>query len=102
MARTYYKLGTWNAICEVCGSRFKNDELLMRWDNKMVCRNDYEVRHSLDFIRSSQRELSVPWTRPEAADQFISVTYFNPVVPGVGIAIAGIAIAGIAISGKTI
>ena len=99
MARTYYKPGTWNAICEVCGSRFKNDELLQRWDGRMVCRPDYEVRHSLDFIRSSQRELSVPWTRPEAADQFIVVNYFTPAYTG---AVAGLAVAGIAISGKAL
>ena len=78
MPRNYYKHGTWNAICEVCGGKFKNEELLLRWDNKMVCRKDYEVRHSLDFLRTSQRELSVPWTRPEAGDSFISVSY-NPV-----------------------
>jgi hypothetical protein len=92
MSRNYYKAGTYNAICEICGSKFKNDELLKRWDNKMVCRDDYEVRHPLDFLRTSQRDLSVPWTRPEASDQFIASFYIDT-------ALAGQAIAGRAVSG---
>ena len=63
----------------------------------MVCRHDYEVRHPLDFLRSSQRELSVPWTRPEPADQFIVVNYYVPQYTG---AVANKAVAGFAISGK--
>jgi hypothetical protein len=76
--RTHYKLGCWNALCDVCGFKFKSDELKKRWDNLMVCEADWEMRHPQDLIRVPDDNPSVPWTRPEPPDQFTSVPYITP------------------------
>lgn len=71
MSNTYYKPGTWNCICDVCGRKVKSDELRKRWDGFMVCAEDWEPRHPLDFIRVRGELLTVPYTRPESTDSFI-------------------------------
>lgn len=90
---TYFKSGTWNVICAVCGGEYKSDEILKRWDGLLVCKDDFEVRHVADFIRPITEHSSVPFSNPEPADVFVVVPYRTS-------AIAGIAVAGIAISGK--
>lgn len=67
----YYKSGTWNAICDVCGFKYKADQLRKRWDGLMVCKEDYEPRNLLDFIRAVPDNQTVPWVRPESTDVFI-------------------------------
>jgi hypothetical protein len=66
----------WRAVCDVCGFEFYNTELKKRWDNLMVCSKDWEPRHPMDLIKVKKEESqNLPWTRPEPADVFISVTY---------------------------
>lgn len=69
---TYFKSGTWNCICDVCGFKFKSDQVRKRWDGLMVCDKDYEARHPMDFMRVGSRERAVPFTRPEPTDVFVS------------------------------
>jgi hypothetical protein len=73
--RTYYKPGSWNAICDVCGFKYKSHQLKMRWDGAMVCTQDWETRHPSDLIRVPSDDPSVPWSRPEAPDTFVTVGY---------------------------
>lgn len=49
--KDYRVPGGHNAICDVCGFKFKGSELRKRWDNLMVCGADYETRHPQDFVR---------------------------------------------------
>ena len=58
------KLGDWNARCDVCGFKFKASKLKKRWDNLMVCEQDYEHRHPMDFFKGKPDDPSVSWTRP--------------------------------------
>ncbi len=64
--KTYFKSGDWNAICDVCGFKFKASKLQKRWDGLMVCNQDFELRHPQDFIRPIKENISVPWTRPRS------------------------------------
>jgi hypothetical protein len=68
---TYLKLGDWNAVCQVCGFRFKGSELRKRWDGVRVCADDFETRHPSDFLRVPREDTSVPWTSPEADESFV-------------------------------
>lgn len=63
--KTYFKLGSWNVTCDVCGFRFKADKLRKRWDGLMTCSKDWEPRHPQDFLRGVPDKQSVPWSRPE-------------------------------------
>ena len=69
-----YVPGDWLADCDVCGFTFKASELKDRWDGLKVCDADWETRHIADFIKAPKGEKALPWTRPEAADQFTTVT----------------------------
>lgn len=63
--RTYFKNGSWNCDCDVCGLRFKAEQLVRRWDGAMACKSCYEPRHPQDFIRVRDERISVSFTRPE-------------------------------------
>lgn len=64
-ARNYYKPGDWNAICDRCGFKFKASELKEEWTGLMVCPEDFELRHPLDFVKGRADQISVPWVRME-------------------------------------
>lgn len=73
MKNTWFTSGEYNAICDVCGFKYKASELTRRWDGLMVCKEDYEPRHPQDFIRPIPDQQKLEWTRPEATDTFIAV-----------------------------
>ena len=68
MSKTYYKKGDWNAICDICGFKFKASKLKKQWDGLMVCPQDFSPRHPQEFLRGKKDDQSVEWTRSEAAD----------------------------------
>lgn len=94
LRKTYYKPGDWNALCDVCGEKFKASQLMKRWDGLMVCWDDWEPRHPQELIRPIKERNSVPWTRPRPEDVFINVCsiYGRNAIAGIGV--AGCAIAG--------
>lgn len=77
MRNTTWKHGDWNAICDVCGVKFKMSQLKKRWDGLLVCQEDWEMRHPMDFIRLPDEKIAVIESRPEAPDTFIPVNYIN-------------------------
>ena len=70
-----YYPGKWQAICDVCGFSFLNDQLKDRWDGLKVCAKDWEPRHPQDYLRVPPERPGVPWTRPEPPDVFIGPVY---------------------------
>lgn len=95
MKKTYLRLGDWNAICDVCGQKYKASQLYKRWDGLMVCKEDWEVRHPQDFIKPIKERNSVPWTRPRPED----IQIYLCSLYGVN-AVSGVGTSGCAISGK--
>lgn len=75
MSRNYYTSGQWNLICDVCGKKIKSGKSRHRWDGFVVCEDDWEERHSQDFVRARQDKISVPFTRPRPVDVFVIVNY---------------------------
>lgn len=55
---------SWNAVCDVCGFEYKANELRKRWDGLMVCKDDWEVRHPLDFYRTKDDTHKLPFIKP--------------------------------------
>jgi len=66
----WYKPGSWNAVCDICGLRFKSDELKKNWKNEMVCKGCFELRHPQEFVRVRPEKIAAPWVRPET-DVFV-------------------------------
>lgn len=69
--KEFYVAGTWNAICDRCGFKFKANELREDWQGFMVCEADYDERNPVDFFRVREETTGVPWTRPEPTDVFV-------------------------------
>lgn len=57
-------VGDWIADCDVCGFRFHASDLRKRWDELMVCKDDWEVRQPQDFVKGLPDNSNVPWSRP--------------------------------------
>jgi len=77
MARNQYMSGQWNVICDSCGKKIKAGEARKRWDGFIVCPEDYEQRHSQDFVRARQDKITVPFTRPRPVDTFVPTYYIT-------------------------
>lgn len=78
--QNYYKAGSWNVICAVCGIQYKSDEIRKRWDGLLVCKQDYEDRNILDFTRVKPEMGSVPFSNPDTNSpdsDFIFVCYIE-------------------------
>jgi len=65
--KDYLDLGSHNAICDVCGFKFKGRELMKRWDGMMVCSMDFEERHPQDLIKGILDKQATPYVRPMPA-----------------------------------
>lgn len=74
---TYYKHGTHNANCAVCGFDYKADELKLRWDGLYVCEQDWEPRHILDFFRGPKPEKQIDWAQRNPEDTTSTLTGRN-------------------------
>jgi hypothetical protein len=58
-----YDSGDWWLACDVCAKKIKASDAKHRWDGYLVCPEDYEERHSLDFIRARSDKIRVPYIR---------------------------------------
>lgn len=94
MRNTSWESGKWNALCDVCGFKFKSSDLRKRWDGLMVCDDDWETRHPQDFIRAITDEYPLPWTRPDPGDTFINSCFVWGLNGVAGVGTAGCAVAG--------
>jgi len=75
--KNYLRWGTHNSVCDVCGFKYKADQLRTRWDGLEVCEFDYETRHPQSLIRiNAERTPSGP-IRSEPEDLFLE-NYFCP------------------------
>ena len=91
----YFKPGSWNALCDRCGRKFKADELQKTWQGYYVCKADFEPRHPQDFVRAPAAEQALPWVRFSAPQLIASMCDMYSVQ-----AIAGVAVPGCAIPGR--
>lgn len=73
----YKSNGDHNAICDSCGRKFKASELQLRWDGFYVCKEDFELRHPQDFVKTKNDKITVEWSRPPGSDLFNELTYLD-------------------------
>lgn len=73
--RLYYKPGRWNVHCDVCGFKFKSDEVTKRWDGLYVCKEDYEIDHPQKYLRVAEDRQTVPYVRKQNDDTFRNVCF---------------------------
>lgn len=73
----FWQRGSWNMICQVCGFKYKNTDMKLRWDNIWCCPEDWEVRQPQDFVRGIKDQMSVPYAVPEPPDHFIGDQYLQ-------------------------
>ena len=63
--KTRYVPGTYSAICDQCGFKFKASDLRVRWDGAFVCSKDWEPRHPQDYVRGRVDNQRVAIARPD-------------------------------------
>jgi len=69
----YFKLGDWQACCDVCGLVRKASMLRLTWDGLRSCHLCWEPRNSQDYVRGVPDPSGVPWSRQRAPLQFVNM-----------------------------
>ena len=67
--------GGYNAICGVCGFKFKASDLRRRWDGEWVCKWDWEPRHPQEFLRVKPDQTKLPFIRPDSDGVDVGPTF---------------------------
>ena len=73
MKKNHFISGEWNLTCDVCSKKIKAHEAKHRWDGLIVCSEDWEQRHSQDFVKANTDKITVPFQRPVPPDVFTFV-----------------------------
>jgi len=60
-----------NAICDASGFKVKLSALVRQWDGAMVDRRFVDRRNPQDFVKGVPDKQALPFSRPEAPDNFI-------------------------------
>lgn len=90
----HLELGTYNAICDRCGKKFKAHQLSKTWDGLYVCSRDWEPRQPQDFVRGVSDPNPIPWSRTQ-----VEATFVVFCTPNDRTAIPGVAMPGCAVPG---
>ena len=123
----WLSLGDYNAICDICGRKFKASMLKRNWRGQYVCDNDFEPRQPQDLIKGKEEHPVPDWTRAEGETDtfaFACTASGSSGIAGYAVAgcarpsqpynldpnlvcvsrsaVAGTAIAGCAIAGRTV
>src|SRR6266511_658596 len=82
----YFASGQHNILCDVCGFKFKSDQIRKRWDGLMVCAKDYELDHPSKYIRVRETGIAVPDIREENLNNmpYICYIYARPAYADLG------------------
>jgi len=69
----YLRHGTYNGICDRCGSKFKFSDLKLEWDGLYVCTANgcWEPRQPQDYVKGVMDNMSVPVSRPDQPPVYI-------------------------------
>lgn len=73
-----YQAGSWWALCDICGFKFRSEDLQERWDGLRTCRKDFETRHPQEFVRPRPEDTSPPWIRPDGTEDDITIQTSSP------------------------
>jgi hypothetical protein len=60
----YYKSGSWNLQCSICGRKLKADESVRNWAGQWRHIRCNEPRQVQDFVRGVPDDQSVPFSQP--------------------------------------
>jgi len=75
MAKSYYKPGDYNVICDRCGGQYKRSECAIEWNGLLTClRGCWEERHPQDFVRAKEDRQAVPIARPDISFEMGTTT----------------------------
>lgn len=72
--RNNLKLGDWKATCDRCGFDYHASKLKKTWDDLYVCKECWEPRQPLDFLKGIPDNQDVAWVRKDSTD-FSTATY---------------------------
>jgi hypothetical protein len=89
----FYKHGSYNVSCSMCGRKRKYDEMERNWQGYFRCPEHNEPRQPQDFVSSTRDIMTVPYALP-LVQQFTSLAFefAATVVPNVVVMVnAGLA-----------
>lgn len=91
-----YQAGNHWTQCDECGFDYRVSEMRRRWDNAVVCRKCFELRHPQDFVRGIKDDSAAKgYVRVQNDDDTAVVCNAQGVDSRVGNGIAGCLVVGL-------
>ncbi len=75
---TYFAMGNYNIICDRTGFKIKASNAKKEWQNLIVRRDSFELRHPQDFVRGVRDNPGVRNARPRGELDFLTVNEITP------------------------
>lgn len=93
--QSWYKHGSWNVLCDVCGFKRKAEDVRKNWKGLFVCADScWEPRHPQDFLRGVEEKAAPDFIRNEPEDTFTDVCWIWQRSAYAGLGSAGCMVAG--------
>ena len=89
----YYADGDYNALCSLCGHKFKASQLRKHWQGLYRCEKCWEPRQPQDFVKAVPDIQTPPWVQDPGDILTYTCSYAGQTAYA-GLAIAGCMIAG--------
>ncbi|MEY1555325.1 hypothetical protein AB3Y40_06785 [Yoonia sp. R2331] len=80
---TDFEPGTWNAICDRCGFRYKAHKLRKEWTGLRVCdgagtNHCFDDRHPQERVRGKIDDQAPEWVRPRQDGAVLGANEVTP------------------------
>src|SRR3990167_7837457 len=79
------ELGAWNITCQRCGFKYKNYQIRKEHTGLLVCHGS-DTNNCWDKEPQTRfripEPIRIPWSRPEAADNFIHYARWSDAIQG--------------------
>lgn len=83
MSKDHYDMGSWNALCSLCGRKRKGPDLVKNWMGNWRCIEHNEIRQPQDRIRGIAEKPAPPWVQdPQPVTTLVCSIPGSSSIPG--------------------
>lgn len=77
MSNDTFVMGSWNVLCDDCGTKYKSRQVRKDWQGLYLCsggdtNNCWNLRQPQDYVRGKKDSQHVPFVRPQGDITYVA------------------------------